>query len=80
MTSIANTLAELRTMQLPPVLTIQQSLQLVPLGRATAYRNIARDGELIPGVAAIRISPRCIRIPTAALLAALGITPHGAAE
>ena len=54
-----------------PTLSVEQAAVVLGLGRSSAY-ELARLGTL----PTIRLSPRRVRVPTAALRVFLGLTPE----
>jgi excisionase family DNA binding protein len=54
-----------------PVLTVEQAAEILKVSRSAAYRA-AQDGS----IPTIRIG-RTVRVPTAGLLALLGLNGHG---
>jgi len=65
---------------LPPALTVEEAAKVLRIGRATAYEGVrmylASGGGA--GIPAIRVGPRTIRVPRAALLRCLSEDPAGA--
>lgn len=59
---------------LPPVLTVEETARFLRIGRATAYEGVRMylGSGGAAGIPAIRVGPRTIRVPRAALLDLLG--------
>ena len=65
---------------LPPALTVEEAAKVLRIGRATAYEGVrmylASGGA--EGIPAIKVGPRTIRVPRAALLRRLSEDPANA--
>ncbi len=64
----------MRLSDLPPFLRVEQAQELTQLGRTQVYEQARRwlDSGGKEGIPAVRFG-RCVRIPTAALLALAGL-------
>ncbi len=64
----------MRLSDLPPFLRVEQAQELTQLGRTQVYEQARRwlDSGGKEGIPAVRFG-RCVRIPTAALLAMAGL-------
>ena len=64
----------MRLSDLPPFLRVEQAQELTQLGRTQIYEQTRRwlDSGGKEGIPAVRFG-RCVRIPTAALLALAGL-------
>lgn len=64
----------MRLSDLPPFLRVEQAQELTQLGRTQIYEQARRwlDSGGKEGIPAVRFG-RCVRIPTAALLALAGL-------
>ena len=68
----------MRLSDLPPFLRVEQAQELTQLGRTQIYEQARRwlDSGGKEGIPAVRFG-RCVRIPTAALLALAGLDDAG---
>lgn len=63
--------------RLPAALTVDEAAKVLRIGRATAYEGVRMYLESggADGIPAIRVGPRTIRVPRAALLRRLSAFP-----